>query len=612
MSFTRFPCPSCKVVLRIAASTPANTPIRCPKCGERLLTPAPTEDSGQGITSAEVTAAPRAPRSPTPAPEDESALLRKISRPVSSSRTVLWVVLGSMAGGFLLLLAAVGIGWVVWMKASSTPPRAQFVPPAGGAPPKVPQAPKERDHADTATEWFTQGNHLMNQGDFDGAIKAFTRAIELNPRLAAAYCNRGLSRSNKGDFDGAIADATKSIELNPRDPFPFINRANARILKGVDPEASIADASRALELRPGIPAALLNLGMARRQKGDYDGAIAEFDKALELLPTFELAYVQRGYTWMQTKKWDKAEADFTSAVELDHGDSGIYQNRGLSRIKQGKRQGAIRDFTIAIQFEPDNATAYFNRGQALFESGNLADADADLEDALRLAPAFVRAHVLRVKILQRRDDRDAALAAAEHLVVLQPKSVEALNCRAFIHAWLGEEEKAMADYAAALKLAPKFVTIHLLRGWIYLSADRADKAAEDADAGLKSAGWKNTQAPYLAILAHCARRRQRADEADRLAAEAMDKAARKGWPQPVLRYLHGDMSAEQLLSAANDNDQRTEAHAYIGVVLWLSGAAEKAREHLVWVRDNGDCDFVEYDLAVLLLSRPEKERKHKP
>jgi Flp pilus assembly protein TadD len=51
----------------------------------------------------------------------------------------------------------------------------------------------------------------------------------------------------------------------------------------------------------------------------------------------------------------------------------------------------------------------------------------------------------------------------------------------------------------------------------------------------------------------------------------------------------------------NDNDRQTEARTCVGVVLWLSGAAAKAREHLEWVRDHGNRDFVEYDLAVLLL-----------
>lgn len=295
MSFTRFSCPCCQASLRLPESAPANRSVRCPKCGECFHTPTSAEDSARDVSPTGVSTAPR---SPAIVPESEGTALRNISRPARRSRRMLWIVLGSLASGLLLLLIAASIVAAVWMKQStvtfSVPPQARVVPPAGQAPP--PARPARAPAAETASalKWFKKGNLRMQQGDLDGAVAAYTQAIELDPRLAGAYCNRGLARSNKGDLDGGIADSTKSIELNPRDPFPFINRANARIRKGVDAEASIADASHALELRPGIPAALLNLGMARDLKGDYDGALAAFDEALTLLPTFECAYNQRG------------------------------------------------------------------------------------------------------------------------------------------------------------------------------------------------------------------------------------------------------------------------------------------------------------------------------
>jgi tetratricopeptide (TPR) repeat protein len=215
MSSRQFPCPSCHAVLRTAASTPANALIRCPKCDERFRTPDPAEDGEQGITSAEAKTAPRAAHSPATAPEDDAAVLRKIRRPAPRPPTVLWLIFGSVAAGFLLFVA-LGIAASVWLVRSSTPPPAppsgQFVPPPPGAPPP---APAPAAQASTAPEWLAQGNRCMKQGDLDGAINAFTRAIELDPRLAAAYTNRGLARSYKGDYDAGIADCTKSIELDP-------------------------------------------------------------------------------------------------------------------------------------------------------------------------------------------------------------------------------------------------------------------------------------------------------------------------------------------------------------------------------------------------------------
>jgi lipoprotein NlpI len=59
---------------------------------------------------------------------------------------------------------------------------------------------------------------------FSIAILDLTRAIEISPQLAEAYCNRGFCRMGKWDFDGAIADCTKAIEIDPNYARAYGNR----------------------------------------------------------------------------------------------------------------------------------------------------------------------------------------------------------------------------------------------------------------------------------------------------------------------------------------------------------------------------------------------------
>ena len=53
----------------------------------------------------------------------------------------------------------------------------------------------------------------QSQGDHDGAIADFTKAIEANPNLAQAYAARGVSREAKGDSSGAKSDYSQSIQI---------------------------------------------------------------------------------------------------------------------------------------------------------------------------------------------------------------------------------------------------------------------------------------------------------------------------------------------------------------------------------------------------------------
>ena len=65
-----------------------------------------------------------------------------------------------------------------------------------------------------ADNLFSSGvdNHI--QGNYQGAIADYTRAIEINPQNVDAYYNRGLAEDDSGDYEGAIADYTKAIEIN--------------------------------------------------------------------------------------------------------------------------------------------------------------------------------------------------------------------------------------------------------------------------------------------------------------------------------------------------------------------------------------------------------------
>ena len=70
----------------------------------------------------------------------------------------------------------------------------------------------------SAVDYFNRGIVEKANGDFDGAIADYTRAIEIDPTYAAAYSNRGNAKQAKGDLDGAIADCNRAIELDPKDP----------------------------------------------------------------------------------------------------------------------------------------------------------------------------------------------------------------------------------------------------------------------------------------------------------------------------------------------------------------------------------------------------------
>jgi len=59
---------------------------------------------------------------------------------------------------------------------------------------------------------------------FDRAIEDYSKAVELDPDYAKAYCNRGTVYREIGEFHRAIEDFNKAIELNPDLVLAYYNR----------------------------------------------------------------------------------------------------------------------------------------------------------------------------------------------------------------------------------------------------------------------------------------------------------------------------------------------------------------------------------------------------
>ena len=61
------------------------------------------------------------------------------------------------------------------------------------------------------------GVALYDQGKYDEAVKAFDKAIEINPQYEAAWVGKGTTLGSQGKYDEAVAKAfDRAIEINPQ------------------------------------------------------------------------------------------------------------------------------------------------------------------------------------------------------------------------------------------------------------------------------------------------------------------------------------------------------------------------------------------------------------
>jgi tetratricopeptide (TPR) repeat protein len=160
---------------------------------------------------------------------------------------------------------------------------------------------------------FEQALAASRDGRFAEALPLWERVLELAPRDAAAWSNRGNVRLALGDAEGAIADQERAMQLDPANPDPHLNRGTAEEALGRW-DAAAADYGWILERDGGDAAALYNLGNVAGSRGDWQQARRCFRAAAEARPGFAMARSSAALAAFQLGELEPAERELRALI----------------------------------------------------------------------------------------------------------------------------------------------------------------------------------------------------------------------------------------------------------------------------------------------------------
>jgi tetratricopeptide (TPR) repeat protein len=150
-------------------------------------------------------------------------------------------------------------------------------------------------------------------GEFDKAIADCNKAIELDPKLAPAYGNRGQAYMKKGELDKAITDFNKAIKFDPKLAGLYDLRGNVHRKQG-ELEKAIADYDKAIRLDPEYAFAFCHRALARAKLGQIEEALRNVSKASEITHPHPLR--QSKLAWLLATSPDARLRNADRAVEL--------------------------------------------------------------------------------------------------------------------------------------------------------------------------------------------------------------------------------------------------------------------------------------------------------
>ena len=191
------------------------------------------------------------------------------------------------------------------------------------------------------------------QGDFEGAVLHYGRAVEINPRYDEGFNNLGNALLRVGRIDDAMRQYEHALSLNPTFAEAHNGLGSVLAQRGNVWEA-IEHYQRALAAKPDYAAAHNNWGVALARSGDTQRAIEHYERAVALDSTYADAYMNWGNALVRLGKPELAEARYAAALRYRPNDADAYRNLGVAFAQQGKVVEAAGEFRRALEIRPDD------------------------------------------------------------------------------------------------------------------------------------------------------------------------------------------------------------------------------------------------------------------
>jgi tetratricopeptide (TPR) repeat protein len=166
--------------------------------------------------------------------------------------------------------------------------------------------------------WFALGFANFKLDKNDEAERALRKAIELDPKFAAAFAYLGLIRARTGAYDEAIALYESALKADQKlgvvhhliaDAMLKQTNANARVIE--------THLRQAVELDPTFMPARLSLGKLFMRSQRWTEAAAEFEQVVKLDPTLPDGYYQLGLAYGRMKRTAEAQTAMATFKQLN-------------------------------------------------------------------------------------------------------------------------------------------------------------------------------------------------------------------------------------------------------------------------------------------------------
>ena len=215
----------------------------------------------------------------------------------------------------------------------------------------------------------------------DALFSAINDRSNTTATLVNAALSRGIDLYQNGDYEGSITEFKRAIGMDPisDNAIKAYNFTGMAYLQLDRPDDAIKTYKTAMRVSPTDDTLHVALGNIYFDQNNYTDAEKEYKAAVNLNSQSATNWYSLGQAYLSTNKYDEAEDAFTKVTRISSQDYSGYYGLGQVSYKQGEYGDAIQQFLKVAEMKPDFTAVHVDLGYAYADTGDLDQANQQVK-----------------------------------------------------------------------------------------------------------------------------------------------------------------------------------------------------------------------------------------
>jgi tetratricopeptide (TPR) repeat protein len=319
----------------------------------------------------------------------------------------------------------------------------------------------------------------LRNGDTDLLDESAAAWLKFSPSAPQGYLYHGIALAQKGDVSAAETHLYKAIQMDPKFAAAYSRLGDLRVS-----QTRLAEAEKlyeqALALDPQEVNALQNLANVYLAQKKPEKAMQRAEIQAAKVPESSAYQMLLGQTLLSNHKGAEAETALKKSVELDKSNLAALILLAQVQEQNGHLDDAAGTYETAVRTNPQNAAVYTAFGAFEEHRGAWQKAEQLYQKALDFqADQATAANNLSYLMLEHGGDVDTALSLAQVARRGMPNSPNAADTLAWAYYQKGIYDSAIELLQDAIKKVPENATYRYHLGSAYQRVSKVSLARQN-------------------------------------------------------------------------------------------------------------------------------------